>query len=108
MRVTLKLESLDGRILPGGGWGTVGGGDFIQPGYVPGSDLLHGDERPGTKVGGGSDVYLMGSKPTGAIGDRLPGDTDTGIELLSNDATGGHGGNAEVDLFGGRIITGDV
>jgi hypothetical protein len=102
MRVKLKLESLDGRILPGGSWGTVGGGDFTPLGS---NSIRIGQETnlTGGKVGGGMDATLLGSnerglgsepslmgvsKPTGAIGDRLHGDTD-GVELFG--MAHGHG-----------------
>src|SRR5262245_22438408 len=100
MRARLKLEALDARIVPGSNSIRYG-----QETNLTGGAVLLGSNTDKLS----EEVNLMGgSKPSGAVGSNSVGDPDTSIVLLSSDATGGHGGNAAVDLFGGRVITGDV
>jgi hypothetical protein len=85
-RVRLKLEALDNRIVPSGGGSKPGGvGDGVSPYMGPsgaGGEFAHvrtlDTGKPDTGI-----VLLGGSKPSGAIGSSLPGDTDAGIVLFS-------------------------
>jgi hypothetical protein len=92
MRVILKLESLDGRILPGGGWGSVGGGsDFTLTGVSKPTGAIGtlslDDPDPGTVQGG--------SKPgVGGGSSNSVGDPDTSIELLGSKPSVAPGTNA--------------
>src|SRR5262245_36114286 len=108
MRVTLNLDALDGRILPGGGWGSVGGGtDFTLLGSkvsgAVGSNSLVGDATGGhggditvsgsqgvARPGSGVELFGTGYKP-GTTGGQ--GATDTGIELFGSNPVpnGGQG-----------------
>jgi hypothetical protein len=78
-RVTLRVESLDGRVLPGGSFGAFGLGD-------PGSGDL------GSKPGGvGDGIQGYGSKP-GGTGEGVQGaDAAGGIELFGSTTIGSGG-----------------
>jgi hypothetical protein len=75
-RVTLRVESLDHRIVPGSNSIRYGQETNLTGGVVVfGSNEARLGEEPS---------LMGGSKPTGAIGSSLPGDTDTGIVLLGS------------------------
>ena len=77
-RVTLKLESLDGRIVPGSSVGSAGGGDLIASLF-------------GAKIGAGTELITL---LTG------PGDTniETSVELFGNAVS--FTGKGDVNLDG--------
>jgi hypothetical protein len=105
-RVTLRVESLDGRILPGGSSGAINLGPPTSPGL-------------GSKPGGvGDGVQVNGSRPS-ACGSTLKQDTDTGTVLGGSKGVarpgdrapdaivlGGSKPDTGVEMFGGSKPTG--
>jgi hypothetical protein len=79
-RVTLRVESLDGRILPGGSSGAIDLGPPTSPGL-------------GSKLGGVVDgIQVNGGSKPGIINSSI-GDTNTGIELFGGSKTIASGGS---------------
>jgi hypothetical protein len=100
-RVTLRVESLDSRIVPGSNSIRYG-----QETNLTGGAVMLGCD---TEKLGAETNLLGGSKPSGAIGSSLPGATRTGIELLASKTSGAPGENltdvgTTVELFGNAEI----
>jgi hypothetical protein len=70
-RVTLRVESLDGRILPGGSSGAID----LSPPTSPGLGSKLGGVVDGIQVNGGG-------KLGASVGTNSVGHTDTGVELF--------------------------
>jgi hypothetical protein len=98
-RVTLRLESLDGRILPGKCGG--GGVEVRQPAVAVIDD---GGSKPGAT---GEGIQVFGSKPTASGGIGLT-DNGTSFELFGTGykpgTTGGQGATGGVVLFGSMPV----
>ena len=90
-RVTLRVESLDGRFLPSASpVGIVV--DRSKPGVIKTSN-------PFSNTGAG--IELFGSKPVASAGSNSIGETNTAIELLGTGSKPGGRGDG-VTPFGGR------
>jgi hypothetical protein len=118
-RAFLRVESLDGLILPGT---PAGGIDFRNPGAaLMGAGTKPGGVGDGVQVSGGSKgvarpgdpatdaIVLNGSKPS-ACGSTLKHDTDTDVDLTGGSKPGASGSTLKLDtdtgieLFGSKPV----